>query len=318
MKHTPESPAPIVVVAGPTAAGKSEAAVEVAERFGGEVVNADSMQVFRFLDIGTAKPSPALRARVPHHLFDIVAPDQRYSAGRYGRDARSVVGEILERGNLPIVAGGTGLYLRALLEGVIETPEVNRERREALEREAEAAVAEGDPSRLHQRLAVCDPESAARIHPNDWRRIIRALEIFETSGRAASELRDEHHFADRPYRVLYLVLDPGRKELDRRIEVRSRGMVEGGLLQELRGLLRRGYARSLAPLQAIGYRHMLPVEEGSETLAHALESMIRDTRRFARRQRTWFRGVPDARWLDPANRDALFAQIEAFCGALAP
>ncbi len=313
MAGADETPAPVVVVAGPTAAGKSETAVAIAERFGGEILNADSMQVYRFLDIGTAKPAATLRARVPHHLYDVVTPDQRYSAGRYANDARQVANDVIARGNLPVLTGGTGLYLRAFLEGVVETPAVDPARRAALERESEEAVEQGDPHRLHRRLTALDPESAARIHPNDVRRTLRALEICESTGRLASELRDAHHFADRPYRDLYLVLDPGRAELDRRIAARSRAMIEGGLLQELRGLLDRGYATTLAPLQAIGYRHLLPVAEGRDTLAHALEEMIRDTRRFARRQRTWFRGVEHAVWVDPRDRDKVLGLVERFC-----
>lgn len=307
-----ESRPAVVVVAGPTAAGKSGAAVALAERFEGEVVNADSMQVYRYLDIGTAKPDAATRARVPHHLYDVVDPDQRYSAGRYAKEARIAVDAIAARGRVPIVTGGTGLYLRALLEGVVETPAVDPERRATLEAEAQAAREAGDPTQLHRRLAERDPESAARIHPNDLRRTLRALEILEASGRAASELRDAHRFGDRPYRSLYLVLDPGRDALDERIAARSKGMIDAGLLRELRGLLERRYPPTLPCFQAIGYRHLLPVAEGSEILPHALAAMIRDTRRFARRQRTWFRGVSEARWLDPSEPDALAEVVEAF------
>ena len=304
----------VVVVAGPTASGKSAVALHLAERFGGEIVNADSMQVYRFLDIGTAKPTPADRQRVPHHLYDIVAPNERFSAGRYARAAREAATGIVERQKVPIFTGGTGLYLRAFLEGVVATPEVDLGRRRELEDEAKASEEAGDPGRLHRRLAACDPESAARIHPNDRRRTIRALEIQEASGRPASALRDEHHFSERPYRALYLVLDPGRGPLDRRIGERAHAMIEAGLLREVRALLSRGFGPELAPLQAIGYRHLLRVAEGLETLAHAEKEMVRDTRRFARRQRTWFRAVTNAEWFDPGQGDALTDRVERFLG----
>jgi len=303
---------PVVVVAGPTAAGKSSLAIDLALRFGGEVVNADSVQVYRFLDIGTAKPSLAERARVAHHLLDVVTPDVVYSAGRYSREARAAAAAIHARGGIVFLTGGTGLYIRAFLEGLIETGEVEPGLRASLEGEAERAAAGGDPHRLHRRLAELDPEAARTIHPNDVRRTVRALELQQRTGSRASRLRAAHHFADRPFDVLYLVLDPGRAELDARIDARAGAMIEKGLLQECRAIAARGYGSELRSLQAIGYRHLMQVVEGRDTLASALEAMRRDTRRFARRQRTWFRAVPGAHWLDPCQRQRIDALVADF------
>lgn len=306
---------PVVVVTGPTASGKTAVAIELALRFGGEIVNADSVQVFRYLDIGTAKPSLTERARVPHHLLDVVTPDVPYNAGRYAREARSAASAIHARGGPVFLTGGTGLYIRAFLDGLIEDGSADAALRAELEREADRAAAEGDPQRLHRRLAALDPEAARAIHPNDRRRVVRALELGERTGTSASHLRARHRFADRPYRVLYLVLDPGVAALDARIDARAAAMIDAGLLRECRWLREHGYGPELRPLQAIGYRHVMPVVDGSDTLANALDGMRRDTRRFARRQRTWFRGVPDAEWMHPEEGLALEKRVAEFLAA---
>ncbi len=300
---------PVVVVTGPTASGKTPIAIEIAQQIGGEIVNADSMQVYRYMDVGTAKPSLEQRALVPHHLLDVVTPDIAYSAGRYAEEARKVAAGIHARGKTVVLTGGTGLYIRAFLEGLLEAGEADPELRAKLEDENRAAVEAGDPLRLHRRLAKIDPEAADRIHPNDLRRIIRALEIAESLGEPASSLRAEHGFGDRPYRTLHLALDPGREALIERINRRCGEMIDNGLLQEARALRERGYGPELRPLRAIGYRHMTPVVDGADTLANALEVMRRDTRRFARRQRTWLRKVPDLRWQRPDATRAIFDAV---------
>ena len=303
---------PVVVVTGPTASGKTPVAIEIARRIGGEIVNADSMQVYRYMDIGTAKPSLEQRAQAPHHLLDVVTPDVAYSAGRYAEEARKAAAEIHARGKIVVLTGGTGLYIRAFLEGLLETGEADPEFRTDLEDQNRAAVEAGDPLRLHRRLAEIDPEAADRIHPNDVRRIIRALEIAGSLGEPASSLRAEHGFGDRPYRTLHLALDPGREALAERIDRRCGEMIENGLLREARALRERGYGPELRPLRAIGYRHMTPVVDGADTLANALRVMCRDTRHFARRQRAWLRRVPDVRWQRPDEVEAIFAAVESF------
>jgi tRNA dimethylallyltransferase len=306
------APQPVVVVTGPTATGKTPLAIALAERFDGEIVNADSMQVYRYMDIGTAKPSAAQRAQVPHHLIDVVDPDFPYSAGRYGEQARAAAARIHGRGRLVLLTGGTGLYIRAFLEGLISEAAADPELRESLESEHEKAVAQGDPQRLHRRLEEVDAEAARRIHPNDARRVVRALEIASQLGRPSSAVREAHGFSDRPYRVLHLAFDLPVDVLDARIDARCQGMIEAGLLQELRDLQARGYGPELRPMQAIGYRHMLPVAAGRDVLTNALPAMQRDTRRFARRQRTWLRAVPEAVWMDAADPDAARERVGRF------
>ena len=303
---------PVVVVTGPTGSGKSSLAIELAERFGGEIVNADSMQVFRYMDIGTAKPSLEERARVPHHLFDVANPDEPYSAGRYAKEARAAAASIHERHRPVFLTGGTGLYIRAFLDGLIETGRVDPGLRARLENEQQKAAEEGDPTRLHRRLAGLDAEAAARIHPNDVRRTVRALEILAQSGERASSVRRAHGFRDRPFRVLHLAIDPGRERLIERIDRRAEQMIEAGLLREVRHLRELGYGPELRPMQAIGYRHIQPVVDGADTLINALEAIKVDTRRFARRQRTWLRPLPDVHWHDPERPETIFEQVGDF------
>lgn len=309
---------PVVVVSGPTAAGKSELAIELALRFGGEIVNADSAQVYRYMDIGTAKPTALQRARVPHHLLDVVLPNAHYSAGRYAFEGQRACAEIHARGSCVFLTGGTGLYIRALLHGVVSGGAGDADLRARLEAEQQQATTTGDPGLLHRRLAEVDPAAAARIHPNDLRRIVRALEIEQLAGVPASSLQSAHGFAERRYRVLHLALDPGVRELDSRIELRCRAMLDAGLLKEVRALRRKGYGPELRSMQAIGYRHLHPVAAGHGTLEHALAEMLRDTRAFARRQRTWLRRVPEAVWLDPRERGAIEQRVEDFVAAAQP
>ena len=303
---------PVVVVTGPTGSGKSALAIELAQRFDGEIINADSMQVFRYMDIGTAKPSLEERAIVPHHLFDVANPDEAYSAGRFEKEAREAARRIHERGRIAFLTGGTGLYIRAFLEGLVETGRADRGLRERLEAEQAKAAEAGDPERLHRRLAKADPKAAEKIHPNDLRRTIRALEILEQSGQPASSVRSEHAFRDRPFRSLHLSIDPGREPLSERIDRRAEAMIEAGLLREVRSLRERGYGADLRPMQAIGYRHIQPVVDGADTLVNALEAMKADTRRFARRQRTWIRAIPEAQWFPPEASAAVHGAVEQF------
>jgi tRNA dimethylallyltransferase len=303
--------ASVIVVTGPTASGKSSAALELAERVGGEIVNADSMQVYRFLDVGTAKPAPAERARVPHHLFDIVDPDVQYDADRYAREAAEAVGTIHARGHPAFVVGGSGLYIKALLEGLSVGVGRDPELRRTLEAGDEKAREAGDPAWLHRRLEELDPIAARALHPNDRVRLVRALELHAATGLAPSRIR-RRSCEKRPWRVLQLALDPGREALALRIDERCEAMIAGGLLQEVRRLRDLGYGAELPSMRAIGYRHMQPVVDGLETLAGVLEPMKRDTRRFARRQRTWLRGVAGVEWVTPEPLEALAQRVKRF------
>lgn len=315
---TPPGPPNVVVVAGPTAAGKSDLAIHLARRFGGEIVNADSMQVYRYLDVGTAKPTPEQRAAVPHHLIDVAEPDEQYNAGRFAEDASRAAAEIQARGRVVFLAGGTGLYIRAFLEGLLGEAAGDPSIRARLEAEHKVALAEEDTGRLHRRLRSMDPESARQIHPRDVKRTLRALELQALTGRAPSDLRRAHGFGERRYARLYLVADPGPAPLAERIDRRCERMVEAGLLQEVRRLRELGYGPELPAMQAIGYRHMQPVLDGSETLKNVLEVLKRDTRQFARRQRTWFRSVQDAVWVQPDDVAEIESRVRDFLDQAPP
>ena len=299
------------MICGPTGSGKTAIAIALAGNYPVEIVSADSRQVIKYLNIGTAKPTSEERKRVRFHLIDIVEPGERYSAYRFASEAEKVIGEILDRQSIPLVVGGTGLYLLALSEGVVEIDENDMQLRERLEQE----MKESGPDAMYRKLEGIDPLEAARLHPNNQVRVIRALEIGERSGETATARRREHRFADRPFTTLHLAIDPGRDALDERIDSRCRQMIESGLLQEVRALRERGYGLELRSMQTIGYRHLGPVADGRDTLANAQAAMQRDTRRFARRQRTWLRRVPEAVWLKPDDRDQIFKLVDAMLRA---
>ncbi len=287
----PERPKPVVIV-GPTATGKSELAVALAERFDGEIVNADSRQVYRCLDIGTAKPSPELRRRIPHHLFDIVRPDEGFSVALYTRLARQAAAEIARRGKLPIIVGGTGHYVWALLEGyeippVPPDPDLRRQLRERAE-------AEG-PEALYAELRSRDPEAAARIDPRNLRRVIRALEVIIRTGRKFSELRHKNPPAWDPL-IVGLTLD--RKKLYERIDRRVEAMLAAGWLDEVRQLLRKGYSADLPALTGHGYRWLIKHVKGEISLGEAIRLTRNEIHNYARHQYGWFRlSDPRITWL---------------------
>ncbi len=284
----------MIVLVGPTAAGKSSVALALAERVGGEIIAADSMQVYRGLDIGTAKPSIEQRHRVPHHLIDLVEPDQSFTAADYARLARAAIGDIRGRGHPPIIVGGTGLYIRASIRGLFDGPGEQTFLREGLRHEA-ARV--GAPA-LHRRLQGLDPEGAAAIHPNDLFRIVRALEVWAIRGRSISLLRAEgrRNHQEIPGPLLWFGLTRHRQELNQRIAARLEKMMARGFLDEVRGLLDRGCSPALKPLRAIGYRHLIGHLTGRTSLDDAVGRLARDTRRYAKRQLTWFRHEHGIEW----------------------
>ena len=296
----------LIAVVGPTGAGKSALALRLARARDGEVVSCDSLQVYRDLDIGSAKPTLAARALVPHHLLDVVDADADFSAAEYARRARAVLPEIVGRGRLPIVAGGTGLYLRALLDGLFEGPARDRALRARLEALAER---HGD-ARLHRFLARVDPASAARIGRNDRVRVVRALEVFWLTGRPISA---HHRSGAEPlagFAVLVLGLAPDREALRGAVERRTGEMLARGLLDEVRGLLARGYSPHLRPLRAIGYRQAVAVVEGRCSPEEATRDIVSATLQFAKRQMTWFRHQARAAWHPDA--DSAFAAASAW------
>jgi tRNA dimethylallyltransferase len=295
----------ISVVAGPTASGKTALAVALARRLGGEIVNADSQQVYRGLDVGTAKPTAAERAAVPHHLLDLVAPGEGMDAARFVALADAAIRDVASRGRLPIVAGGTGLYVRALLHGVVAAPGRDPALRARLEQEAERL---GRPA-LHARLAAIDPASAERIRANDLVRIIRALEI-AAGGRLPSELHASHSFREDRYDATLLALDPPRAELHARIDARVREMFGGGLLDEARALLAPA-GGAPPPRLPLAYAEAIAVVRGELELEEAIRRVQVAHRRYARRQIVWLRAERGVEWLrPPVDVEALARRVE--------
>ncbi len=300
----------LIAVVGPTASGKSALALRLAQERNGEIVSCDSLQVYRGLDIGSAKATPEERRAVPHHLIDVAEPGAVFSAADYAKLARTAVAEIRARGRLPIVAGGTGLYLRALLQGLFSGPSRDEPLRERL---AALAVRFGD-ARLHRLLSRLDPAAGRRIAPRDRVRVVRALEVFWTTGRSISAQQQAGAEPLQGFRTLVLGLRPDRERLRQAVESRTREMLARGLVAEVAGLLARGLPREARPLQAIGYRQALAVHAGSISLAEAERSIVVDTMRFAKRQMTWLRHQqPDVHWFEDAARarDAALAWLDA-------
>ncbi len=284
----------ILIIAGPTAVGKTDASLLLARESGAEIVSADSMQIYRGMDIGTAKPAPEQRKLVYHHMIDIVDPVQPYSVGDYLRDARAAIDGILASGGVPLVVGGTGLYIRALTRGLFHGPPADLDLRERLLRRE----SEGPSGILYSDLVKADPEAAVKIHPNDLRRTVRALEVYYLRDRKMSEFQREHAFQERPYQFRIVFLVRSRSELYRRIEQRIDRMLDGGLEAEVRGLMNRGYDRTLPSMQGLGYRQFIDHFLGRTTREEAIALLKRDTKRYAKRQFTWFRREPGVVWVD--------------------
>jgi tRNA dimethylallyltransferase len=280
----------LIVLGGPTGSGKSDLALKLAEEIGAEIVNADSMQVYRRLDIGTAKPSAADLARVPHHLIDILDPDQDFTASDFRREAAAAIADIERRGKRAIVVGGTGLYIRALLHGLVDSPTGDPE----LRRQFDDVPGE----ELMRRLSLVDPETAERLYPNDRVRLIRALEVYLQTGRPISAYRSEHAFSEANYDALKMAIRVEREELYRRTDLRVEKMLEAGLVEEVRSLLAAGYGRELKAMRSIGYKEVTAYLAGEMTLDEAVTLIKRDTRRYAKRQMTWFGREKDIYWLE--------------------
>lgn len=291
----------VLIIAGPTAAGKKTLALRAAERFDGEIVSADSRKVYRLLDIGTAKPSPEDRARIPHHLVDIVDPDEPFSAGEWVRRASDAVRDIITRGKLPIISGGTGFYIEAFMHGLSAGISPDSEVRAAIGRE----LAELGPEALYEELRATDPARAAELHPNDTVRILRALEILRSTGLRRAEIAARERMTGGEYVFIPLAVGMEREALYRRIDDRVDGMVRAGLLDELRDVLEKGYARGLVSLDTVGYREWYAFLDGAESFDFCLDAVKRNTRRYAKRQLTWFRNHPGYVWIDGAADGAV-------------
>jgi tRNA dimethylallyltransferase len=305
------SPEPLlVVVLGPTASGKTALSLALAERFHGEIVNCDSVAMYREFEIGTAKPDAAERARAPHHLLDFVGPADYMTAGEYGRKARQVLEEIKQRGRLPVVVGGTGLYLRALLDGLSPGPQRSEELRERLREKAENNGA----SYLLRVLRRMDRDAAAKIHANDLPKLIRAIEVCVGSRRKMTEMWKQGRDALQGFRILRIGLNPERDALYLRINERARKMFEGGLVEETRRLLGK-YGEAAWPLGSLGYKQAVQLIRGEIDEAAALQAAQQAHRNYAKRQMTWFRREPGVSWLagfgdDPAIQRSAVEVVE--------
>lgn len=304
LSAAPEAPL-LIAIAGPTASGKSALAVQAAQRLGGEIINCDSLQLYRDLQIGTGKPTARETGSVPHHLYDFLEPDQFYSAGRYMVEARKACRLVRDRGKIPFVVGGTGLYLRALLKGVFDGPARCETVRDRLKKMAQRY---GQP-RLLRLLAWKDPETARKIGAGDRRRLIRALEVYFLTGNPISLLQ-KRRIPLAGYRILKIGLNLSRSLLYQRIDSRVREMFRSGLLDEVDRLFRKGYDERCKAFEALGYRYAAQALRGEMKLEEAVELTSRDTRRYAKRQMTWFRQEDGMRWIQsPGESQTALTQL---------
>ena len=299
----------VIVILGPTGSGKSQLALQVAANFAGEVVSCDSLQIYRYFDIGTAKLPPAERRAIPHHLIDIIDPDEVFTAGEYARLARPILEQVSARGHVPVVAGGTGFYVRALLDGLFPGPERDPALRSRL-----GAREKRKPGSIHRRLRRFDPEAARRIHPHDLPKTIRALEVCLLARRPMTEMFREGRAALSGYIVRKIGLWPPREELYERLDRRTEQMFQGGLIDEVRSILARGFAPTAKPFESHGYRQALQFLNGELNLKEAVFYAQRNTRRYAKRQMTWFRQERDVEWFsgfgdDPRVQEAVLARM---------
>jgi tRNA dimethylallyltransferase len=292
----PPATAPVLILTGPTGSGKSDWAMQLAQQWPVEIISVDSAQVFRRMDIGTAKPGPSARAAVTHHLLDILDPVQAYSAGQFAQDAAALISQIRDRGNIPLLVGGTMLYLKALRQGIAQLPRAAPAIRESID--AQAAL-RGWPA-MHAKLLLLDPQAAQKIHPNDAQRIQRALEVCQVTGRTLSELQQHGTVALQGQAPIWALVPEPRAVLHQRLAARFNQMMEQGFLEEVRALHKRGDLTAVhASMRAVGYRQLWQYCEGKCTLAAAVEAGVAATRQLAKRQLTWLRGDRSIRIVDP-------------------
>ena len=286
---------PLIILTGPTAVGKTALSIKLAKKVGGEIISADSMQVYRHMDIGSAKIKPEEMEGIPHHLIDVLEPDDEFHVVKFQQLAKKAMREIWERGHIPIVTGGTGFYIQALLYD-IDFDE--NEKEDACRKELEAYAREHGAEALHEKLALVDPASAEMIHPNNIKRVIRALEFYEQTGKRISEHNETQRQRESPYAFAYFVLTDDRAHLYERINRRVDQMIEEGLVNEVQALKDKGYTKQLVSMQGLGYKEILDYLDGNCTLEEAIYTIKRDTRHFAKRQLTWFKRERDVIWIN--------------------
>ena len=291
---------PLIILTGPTAVGKTKASIGLAKAVDGEIISADSMQVYRHMDIGSAKIKPEEMEGIPHHLIDVLEPDDEFHVVKFQELAKKAMREIWERGHIPIVTGGTGFYIQALLYD-IDFDE--NEKEDACRKELEAYAREHGAEALHEKLALVDPASAEMIHPNNIKRVIRALEFYEQTGKRISEHNETQRQRESPYAFAYFVLTDDRAHLYERINRRVDQMIEEGLVNEVQALKDKGYTKQLVSMQGLGYKEILDYLDGNCTLEEAIYTIKRDTRHFAKRQLTWFKREKEVTWVDQGNFD---------------
>ncbi|ACV62958.1 tRNA delta(2)-isopentenylpyrophosphate transferase [Desulfofarcimen acetoxidans DSM 771] len=297
-----KNPIPLIVIVGPTAVGKTECGVLLAKTINGEIVSADSMQIYRYMDIGTAKPTIEEMCGIPHYMLDIINPDEEYSVALYQEAAENYIRDIFNRGSSPILVGGTGLYVRSITDHYnFSRAEINWEYRAKLNQSADLRGNEY----IHNLLKTVDPLAAEKIHCNDRKRIIRALEVFDQTGRPISSYHDRDTFTKPKYKLHIFGLIMERSQLYRRIEIRIDKMMEQGFLKEVRGLLDRGYSSQLTSMKSLGYKELGAYLNGNMSLEEAVEMLKRNTRRFAKRQLTWFKRDNKITWLDISRQPAM-------------
>jgi tRNA dimethylallyltransferase len=305
----------IVILLGPTGIGKSKLAIEWAEALGGEVISADSVQVYQYMDIGTGKPTLEEQERVRHHLIDLVPPDQPFHAALYRTLGRKTIDQLFQERKPIWVVGGTGLYIKTLTQGLCNSPKIDPQVRESLRQEAK----EKGAAALYERLKKVDSQTASHLHPNDLFRMIRALEVFDSTGTPISFYREQHRFGERPYLTLKIGLEMNRDMLFRRIDERADQMLEKGFLQEVERLMEMGYGPELKPMQSLGYKQMVQFLLKEIGWDEAVRQMKRDTRHYAKRQWTWFKADPEVYWWDePTDRQRIFLNIKSFLGKGGP
>lgn len=297
---------PLIVIAGPTASGKTSLSVELAKRINGEIISADSMQVYKYMNIGTAKVTEAEQQGIVHHLIDLLAPDEPFNIHIFQKLAKEAIDTIHSKGKIPILVGGTGFYIQSIIYDIdFDETETDKSYRKLLEVIAE----EKGNDYLHEQLKAVDMESYLKIHPNNIKRVIRALEFYKQTGKRISEHNEIEMQKTTPYQLLFYVLNMDRKLLYERIDQRVELMFDNGLIQEVQGLKNMGYSRDLVSMQGIGYKEILDYLEGKYTQEDALYIIKRDTRHFAKRQLTWFRREKNVIWLDYDAQENILAKI---------